>query len=319
MRRFPATHRSFPAGIVEKDPHQSVGPNPGGTGRRHSGESGNHRATKFLRALIPALVAFALILTGGNTALAQNRALPPAPVNFVAMEDPSNPGVVMMQWDEVPSAGFYRVGWMSITDYEVAQAQGRGWEDAFVFADVANLGQTSYIVTRLEPGVLHAFVVGSANTRYGEADYSAWATLTTQAGPPTGSGGAVQPPIGAGVGAIPVSPSATAGNCRVGLRIGPGEGCSLPNPESSGPAPFVFNIINGGIFHGAAGIYWDGGAITLIPTDEQAVTHGVTQSVAGKDATTQYRFQAERRPGWIWEITQVNEPFERALCPRSIT
>ena len=75
-------------------------------------------------------------------------------------------------------ANYYRVGWIAYEDYDAITAAGRPWSEGFAFVDVENLGQTSRTVTRLTPGILYAFIVGSNDTLYGAPQWSAWAQLT---------------------------------------------------------------------------------------------------------------------------------------------
>ena len=71
---------------------------------------------------------------------------PPAPANARAA-DGATAGTVVMAWDAVDGAAFYRIGWVAMDDIPAVRAEGREWLDAFVFADVANRGQTAYTIT----------------------------------------------------------------------------------------------------------------------------------------------------------------------------
>ena len=121
----------------------------------------------FVFSLVIVLVA----VTGGAPLAFAQDALP-APVGVTAEEVAT--GQVVVRWDPVPDALFYRVGWVANEDIAKVNAEGREWLDAFVFVDVANLGQTDYAVTRLEPGKLHYFIVASVTARFGQPTWSRW-------------------------------------------------------------------------------------------------------------------------------------------------
>ena len=130
---------------------------------------------------VVATVVFTLIATlalvGANvpTASAQGNLL--APTNVTAVNGP-NAGEAIVIWNTVADAAYYRIGWVSYTDYLTVTGEGRHWLEAFIFVDMANRGQTSYTVTRLEPGVRHAFLVASNTTQYGEPEWSEWSLVT---------------------------------------------------------------------------------------------------------------------------------------------
>ena len=121
----------------------------------------------FVFSLVTVLVA----VTGGAPPAFAQAALP-APVGVAAEEVAT--GQVVVRWDPVPDALFYRVGWVANEDIAKVTAEGREWLDAFVFVDVANLGQTDYTVSRLEPGKFHYFIVASVTVRFGEPTWSEW-------------------------------------------------------------------------------------------------------------------------------------------------
>ncbi len=135
---------------------------------------------KYARILAASLLAAALFAVGGiSTANAQGDLLTPPTVR-----DGSASGEVVVSWPAISGAKFYRIGWVARQDLDVVTSAGRDWKDAFVFMDVANLGQTSYTVPRLEPGGLHHFIMGSVDERFGSARWSDWATLTLAGGVP---------------------------------------------------------------------------------------------------------------------------------------
>ena len=123
-----------------------------------------------------AVAVFTMTNSGGVTStLAQSP--PPAPDSIAAVNGP-NPGEAIISWAAVGDATHYRIGWIAYEDYDAIIAAGRPWSEGFAFVDVENLGQTSRTVTRLTPGILYAFIVGSNDTQYGAPQWSAWAQLT---------------------------------------------------------------------------------------------------------------------------------------------
>ena len=118
--------------------------------------------------IILAIVVVALIAAAAGLAPAGAQGLLAKPAGVAAV-DGTAAGTVTVSWDAVDGASFYRIGWVSADDLAAVRAEGRHWLDAFVFSDVDNRGQTSYTVLRLAPGVRHAFIVGSINSRFGTA------------------------------------------------------------------------------------------------------------------------------------------------------
>ena len=82
-------------------------------------------------------------------------------------------------------AAYYRIGWVASDRIAAVQAAGRDWQDAFAFADVANLGQTAHTLADLTPGARYAFIIGSLDSRFGIARWSEWAYLTLAEVPAT--------------------------------------------------------------------------------------------------------------------------------------
>ena len=104
---------------------------------------------------------------------------PPEPQN-ISVTDGQADGDVIVSWTNIPRAGFYRIGWISIEDYEKMQSEGRAGLDAFTFLDSANMQSSNYlgknqrVVSYLKPGGEYYFVVGSLTKRFGEANWSQW-------------------------------------------------------------------------------------------------------------------------------------------------
>ena len=89
---------------------------------------------------------------------------------------------MVVSWDAVADAAFYRIGWVALPDYQMTVAAGRNWLEAFHFLNAANTGQTEWKLTRLSPGVQYYFIVASNDARNGVPQYGGWSeplTLTS--------------------------------------------------------------------------------------------------------------------------------------------
>ena len=124
--------------------------------------------------IVAALAILAAIVSGAPPAEAQGR--PPATAN-IQIVNGHNPGEVIISWDAVPAATHYRIGYVNmVTDYPLAKSTEGGrtgnWLEAFVYVDVEAqnfvTSGTVYTIRRLEQGVLHAFVVLTNGSAYGE-------------------------------------------------------------------------------------------------------------------------------------------------------
>ena len=90
------------------------------------------------------------------------------PATNIRVVNGRNPGEVIVTWNGVPEASHYRIGYINMkTDFPIAKANG-DWREAFIYVDLANRGQISYTIRRLEPGTLHAFAVLTNSSRYGK-------------------------------------------------------------------------------------------------------------------------------------------------------
>ena len=105
---------------------------------------------------------------------------PAAPAGVTAVNGEAT-GMVIVGWEAVGSAAFYRIGWVALDDIPATQSEGREWLDAFIFTSVGNLGQTEYAVSGVTPGRRYAFVVASVSSRFGAGAWSEWAYLTPAA------------------------------------------------------------------------------------------------------------------------------------------
>ena len=130
------------------------------------------------RSIVLVIVAaFAAAIVGGSlTAVAQEG---PPPATNIVVTDSENPGEVIVTWDAVPEATYYRIASVNMdTDYPLALASPTGnWLAAFIYADVdaGNFvgDRPSYTIRRLEQGALHAFLVGTNTSLFGQPTWPA--------------------------------------------------------------------------------------------------------------------------------------------------
>ena len=100
-----------------------------------------------------------------------------------------------LNWEAVPGAEYYRVGWVVYEDVAPIIASGGDWLEHFAFIDISNRGQTQHTIGRLTPGLLYAFIVAGNGGRYGTPQWpaaTAWQFMTPDAGQP----GTQQPSAG---------------------------------------------------------------------------------------------------------------------------
>ena len=81
--------------------------------------------------------------------------------DVVAVTNGLSPGEAVITWDRVEEAAYYRIGWVAQADREVDTDGDAKWQEGFVFADAANRGQASHLITGLTPGEEYHFVVMS--------------------------------------------------------------------------------------------------------------------------------------------------------------
>jgi hypothetical protein len=116
------------------------------------------------------------MLTSVATAIVAQDGSPAAPGGITAINGP-NPGEVIVTWEAEAGASFYRIGWLSKTDYQNA---GDDWLERFAYADVED--KTTHTLTRLTPGEDYWFLVGSNTARYGAPTWlDTWVPLTLNA------------------------------------------------------------------------------------------------------------------------------------------
>ena len=115
----------------------------------------------------------------GLATLPDPEVAPISPTGNIAVRAGVNAGEVVISWDAIPEATYYRVGYVNmVTDYPLATASVTGeWIEAFVYVDVnalnltVNGGRVEYTVRRLAPA-RHAFTVLTSNDVVNTAEYS---------------------------------------------------------------------------------------------------------------------------------------------------
>ena len=108
-------------------------------------------------------LAILVSVSGRNVVQAREGWLGP---DVVAATNGLSPGEAVITWDRVEAAAYYRIGWVAQADREVGTDGDARWREGFVFADVANRGQASHLITGLTPGVEYDFVVASHDGRW---------------------------------------------------------------------------------------------------------------------------------------------------------
>ena len=93
---------------------------------------------------------------------------------------------MIVTWDAVAGAAYYRIGYLSDTEIQEARKAGRSVLEAYFYVNVKNTGQTEYTIKRLEPGILHYFIVTGMAGQYDELDLadSGYDTFTPQSTAP---------------------------------------------------------------------------------------------------------------------------------------
>lgn len=93
--------------------------------------------------------------------------MPAPPTTNIEVRDGDQAGEVVVSWDAVPEATYYRIGHINLTtDYPLAKASTTGeWRAAFLFSDVnaknftVEDGRAQHTIRRLERGSVYAFTV----------------------------------------------------------------------------------------------------------------------------------------------------------------
>ena len=131
----------------------------------------------------PALIAtlmLALLLAASigdvSTVAAQGGVTAPGkPVVIPGQRD----GRVVVSWEAVQEASHYVIAWLAHADYTADIAAGRDWRNSISYKTIANSGQTSHTVTRLDPTTQYWFTLGARSERYSRPQWSPWADLVT--------------------------------------------------------------------------------------------------------------------------------------------
>ena len=115
--------------------------------------------------VVLAVLSLAILVSVSGRNVVQARDVWPGP-DGVTATDGIHPGEAVITWSTVEKAAYYRIGWVARADREVGTDGDAKWQEGFVFADVANRGQASHLITGLTPGVEYDFVVASHDGRW---------------------------------------------------------------------------------------------------------------------------------------------------------
>ena len=88
-------------------------------------------------------------------------------------------GRVVISWESVENASYYAIAWLAHADYTADIAADRDWRNSISYLNIANRGQTSHTVTRLDPTAQYWFALGARSERYSRPQWSPWADLVT--------------------------------------------------------------------------------------------------------------------------------------------
>ena len=88
-------------------------------------------------------------------------------------------GQIAVSWGSVEQASYYVIAWLAHADYTSDIAAGRDWRNSISYKTIANRGQTSHTVTRLDPTAQYWFTLGARSERYSRPRWSPWADLVT--------------------------------------------------------------------------------------------------------------------------------------------
>ena len=121
--------------------------------------------------VVALLATVASVAAGASLAVAQGQ-VPPA--TNIEVREGSQPGEVIVSWDAVLQATYYRIGYVNMeVDYHFAKGScTEEWIEAFVYVDVnarnipVDGGRAEYTVRRLDTGARHAFTVLTSNSFY---------------------------------------------------------------------------------------------------------------------------------------------------------
>ena len=140
---------------------------------------------RFLPEALLAVLVCALSLffaaPGPTPATAQDRWLDlPAPTGVSAVNG-ANPGEVVISWNPVAGAAFYRIAWIAAADAAAVTENGGDWLPAVAFTNIvaaaADAAMQQHTLTRLNPGARYTFLVGSLRVKTGTPSWSAPAEL----------------------------------------------------------------------------------------------------------------------------------------------
>ena len=114
----------------------------------------------------------------------------PAPTGVSAVNG-ENPGEAIISWQPVSGAGFYGIAWIAVQDAQAVTENGGAWRDAVAFTNIAAATDgddtaaavvVEHTLTRLNPGAVYTFMVGSRRNRESAPAWSLPAELYLETG-----------------------------------------------------------------------------------------------------------------------------------------
>ena len=139
-------------------------------------------------ALAVLVCALYLFSAGPAPATAQDRWLDlPAPTGIAAVNG-ENPGEVIISWNPVAGAAYYRIAWIAADDADAVTENGGDWLEAIAYTNISAVAAADtdsgmqHTLTRLNPGARYTFLVGSLRVKNGTPSWSAPAELNLTVG-----------------------------------------------------------------------------------------------------------------------------------------
>ncbi len=102
----------------------------------------------------------------------------------------ANPGEVIISWNPVAGAAYYRIAWIAAADADAIAESGGDWLAAIAYTNISAVTDTGtdtdsdirHTLARLNPGVRYTFLVGSLRVKSGTPSWSSPAELNLTMG-----------------------------------------------------------------------------------------------------------------------------------------
>ena len=143
------------------------------------------RSLQNTKAASSTITAFALVflfLTLTACSISVVQAQPTTPPASPVIQAETGDRQATITWQPASPATGYRVAWINITQMQDAISNGARWTERLAYTNLAP-ERTSHIVTPLQPGTRHAFIVGAKHLDDASFAWSQWFFISTQPGP----------------------------------------------------------------------------------------------------------------------------------------